>query len=91
MANVHRPWGEFAAAFLAFLASHLDAAHHGSERWQRLAARTPLLPCAALITGRWRPGLRRLSWLRHGLAVLLYASLVLLHQPVIGVSSQPIL
>jgi uncharacterized membrane protein len=63
----------------------------GAEQWQRLAARTSLLPCSALLTGRWRPDPRRLSWLRLVLAVLIYASLVLLHQPVIGVSSQPIL
>lgn len=58
----------------------------GPERWQRLAARTSLLPCAALVGGRWRPDPRRLSWRRVAMAVLLYASLLALHQPVIGVS-----
>jgi uncharacterized membrane protein len=63
----------------------------GPEEWQRLAARTSLLPGSALLTGRWRPDPRRLSWPRLALAVLLYAGLVLLHQPVIGVSPRPVL
>jgi uncharacterized membrane protein len=63
----------------------------GPEQWQRLAARTSLLPCAALIGGRWRPDLRRLSWRRVAIAVLLYGGLLALHQPVIGVSPQPVL
>jgi uncharacterized membrane protein len=61
----------------------------GPEQWQRLAARTSLLPCAALIGGRWRPDPRRLSRRRLALAALLYASLIALHQPVIGVSPRP--
>lgn len=63
----------------------------GPEQWQRLSARTSLLPCAALISGRWHPDLRRLSWRRLALAILLYATLVALHQPVIGVSPRPVL
>jgi uncharacterized membrane protein len=63
----------------------------GPEEWQRLAARTSLLPGSALLTGRWRPDPRRLSWPRLALGVLIYRSLVLLHQPVIGVSSRPML
>jgi uncharacterized membrane protein len=63
----------------------------GPEQWQRLAARTSLLPCSALIAGRWRPDLRRLSWLRLALAIALYGSLLALHQPVIGVSPRPVL
>jgi uncharacterized membrane protein len=59
------------------------------EQWQHLAARTSVLPGAALLAGRWRPDLRQLSWRRLALAALLYASLVLLHQPVIGVSPDP--
>ncbi|HEX5999717.1 MAG TPA: NnrU family protein [Hyphomicrobiaceae bacterium] len=61
----------------------------GEEQWQRLAARTSLIPGAALLTGRWRPDPRRLSLWRLALAFALYVSLVLLHQPVIGVSPQP--
>jgi uncharacterized membrane protein len=61
----------------------------GAAEWLRLAARTSLLPCSALLTGRWRPDLRGLSWRRLMLAVLLYAALVFLHGPVIGVSPRP--
>ena len=63
----------------------------GAEEWHRLAARTSLVPCAALVGGRWRPVPGRLSWRRLALAVLLYAALLALHQPVIGVSPQPVL
>jgi uncharacterized membrane protein len=61
----------------------------GAAQWQQLAARTSLLPLSALLAGRWRPDLKRLSWRRLAVAVLLYASLLLLHQPVIGVSPNP--
>lgn len=62
----------------------------GPHEGQRLAAHTSLLPCSALLTGRWRPDPRLLSWHRLALATLLYAGLVLLHQPVIGVSPLPV-
>jgi uncharacterized membrane protein len=58
----------------------------GRDQWQRLAARTSLLPCSALIAGRWRPDLRELSWQRLAAAALLYVGLVVLHEPAIGVS-----
>jgi uncharacterized membrane protein len=61
----------------------------GAEQWHRLAARTSLSPCAALIDGRWRPDLRRLSWRRLALATLVYGGLIALHQPLIGVSPRP--
>jgi uncharacterized membrane protein len=63
----------------------------GADRWQRLALGTSLLPCAALIAGRWRPDLARLSWRRLALGAVLYGILALLHQPVIGVSSRLLL
>jgi uncharacterized membrane protein len=63
----------------------------GTEAWQRLAARTSLLPCAALIGGRWQPDLRRLSPARLALAALLYGALLALHPTVIGVSPLPVL
>jgi hypothetical protein len=63
----------------------------GHEQWRRLAARTSLLPGSALISGRWRPDPRCLSWWRLGVGALLYAGLVHLHEPVIGVSSRPML
>lgn len=61
----------------------------GSEAWDRLAARTSLLPGSALLTGRWRPDVRAVSWRRLAAAGVLYAALVLLHAPVIGVSPHP--
>jgi uncharacterized membrane protein len=63
----------------------------GPEQWRRLAARTSLLPCSALVSGRWRPNPRTLSWRRFALGALLYGSLVLLHEPVLGVSPRPML
>jgi uncharacterized membrane protein len=61
----------------------------GASEWQRLAARTSLLPCSALLTGRWRPDPRGLSWQRFAAAVLIYGTLLLLHEPVIGLSPLP--
>jgi uncharacterized membrane protein len=61
----------------------------GPEAWQRLAGRTSLLPCSALLTGRWRPDPRGLTWQRLVAAVLVYGALLLLHEPVIGVSPHP--
>lgn len=66
-------------------------ARMGPEQWQRLAARTSLLPGSALITGCWRPDPRRLNWWRLAAGILLYVGLLHLHQPVIGVSSRPML
>ena len=60
----------------------------GRSEWLRLTARSRLLPCAALLTGRWRPyGFPPLS--RVGLWALVWAGLWLLHAPVIGVSPAP--
>jgi uncharacterized membrane protein len=61
----------------------------GATEWQQLAARTSLLPGSALLSGRWRPDPRGLSWQRLAVAALLYAGLMLLHEPVIGVSPYP--
>lgn len=60
----------------------------GAEAWVRLTARTGLVPCAALIAGRWRPkGLPSLS--RTLLWGVCWALLWGLHLPVIGVSPGP--
>lgn len=56
--------------------------------WQRLTAHTSLVPFAALMTGRWRPGLR-LPILRLAAAVLIWAGLWHLHAPLIGVWPAP--
>jgi uncharacterized membrane protein len=86
-------FGTFVAAGIAGMVAIDRRARHvmGAEQWQRLAARTSLLPCAALIGGRWRPDLGRPSWRRLALAALLYGALLALHQPVIGVSPRPVL
>jgi uncharacterized membrane protein len=56
----------------------------GEAEWQRLAARTSLLPFAAMLSGRWRPrGLPSLVRLATWAAV--WAALWHLHEPVIGV------
>jgi uncharacterized membrane protein len=59
--------------------------------WDRLAARTSLIPCAALFDGRWRPSVRRIDPLRIGLAVLVWGLLLSMHAPVVGVSPLPLL
>jgi uncharacterized membrane protein len=60
----------------------------GREEWQRLAARTSAFPLSALASGRWRP--RGLPDIRRvGIAVLVWATLLALHRPVIGVSPLP--
>lgn len=60
----------------------------GDAIWRAMAARTSLIPCAALVTGRWRPA----TWpnpLRLALWLLVWAGLWHLHTPVIGVSPLP--
>lgn len=56
----------------------------GQAEWQRLAARTGLIPFAALLQGRWRPqGLP--SWPRLVLFAILWPAVWHLHEPIIGV------
>jgi uncharacterized membrane protein len=61
----------------------------GRHTWDTLAARTSLVPCAALLDGRWRPSVRQIDPLRLGIAVLVWAILLSVHSPVIGVSPLP--
>lgn len=62
----------------------------GEAEWNRLAAKTSLVPFAALLSGRWRPDPRRLNG---GAAIRLLASLILYwvlvaaHERVIGVTA----
>lgn len=60
----------------------------GAEEWARLSAATANIPFAALIRGAWRPT-RGPTWLRVGIAVLVWAGLWYLHAPVIGLSPAP--
>lgn len=60
----------------------------GPTEWQRLTARTGLIPLAALFTGRWRP-LGPPPVLRSLLAMAIWAGLWHLHAPVIGVWPAP--
>lgn len=61
----------------------------GRDTWETLAAKTSLVPCAALFDGRWRPSFRRIEPLRLGVALLVWAILLSMHAPVIGVSPLP--
>lgn len=60
----------------------------GLAEFQRLAARTSLIPFAALLTGRWRPR-RWPSALRLTIAIFAWAAIFHLHELVIGLSPAP--
>ena len=55
----------------------------GKAEWERLTARTGIVPFAALLTGRWRP--QGISWARLVIWAFVWAALWHLHMPVIGV------
>jgi uncharacterized membrane protein len=64
----------------------------GADEWRRLAARTSIVPFAAVFSGRWRPSgvnidaelvMRLLG------AAALYTILLSLHEPTIGVAPFP--
>jgi len=61
----------------------------GAANWRRLSHRTSQFPLAALVGRRWRPSLGENNLFRLIAAVGLYAGLLALHQPVIGVSPLP--
>jgi uncharacterized membrane protein len=61
----------------------------GESEWQRLTAHTSLVPAAALISGRWRPDIRRLSVRRFFVGLVAWLGLLVLHPIVIGVSPLP--
>lgn len=60
----------------------------GVAEWQRLTARTSLIPFAALLAGRWRPAVGPSLW-RAALWLAVWAGLWILHAPLIGVSPAP--
>jgi uncharacterized membrane protein len=61
----------------------------GAAEWRRLSHSASQLPLAALVGRRWRPSLGKNNLFRLIAAVGLYAGLLALHQPFIGVSSLP--
>ena len=56
----------------------------GAAEWQRLTARTGLVPLAALVSGRWRPQ-GPPSLVRLAIWAIAWALVWHLHEPVIGV------
>jgi len=70
------------------LVEHRRRAAMGQGEWQRLTARTSLLPLTALLSGRWQPQ-RLPSLIRLALWLLIWAGIWHLHAPVIGVWPGP--
>lgn len=71
-----------------FIVERRRASAMGPKTWQSLTARTSLLPVAALLSGRWRPGAtpslpRTVFWL------VSWIVLWIMHAPIIGVSPAP--
>lgn len=62
----------------------------GEGEWQRLSAYSSNLPFAALFRSQRLPRLRRADLWRLTAALLLYALLLLAHEPVIGVPPVPL-
>ena len=60
-----------------------------AAEWRRLSHRTSQVPLAALVGRRWRPSLGENSLFRLIVAIGVYAGLLALHQPFIGVSPFP--
>ena len=61
----------------------------GTAEWLRLSAHTSFVPLVALFTGRWFPSPHHLDFFRLLAATVLYFSLLMLHDIVIGVSPLP--
>jgi len=62
----------------------------GVAEWARLAARTSLVPLAAVVTGRHRTRGPR-EWLRVVVAVVAFVALLLAHGDLLGVSALPLI
>ncbi|MCB2107556.1 MAG: NnrU family protein [Rhodobacteraceae bacterium] len=60
----------------------------GIEPWRQMTAATSIIPFWGIVTGKAAMPWRALSW-RAALTAVLYAVLIWLHQPVIGVSPLP--
>ncbi|HEY9078492.1 NnrU family protein [Magnetovibrio sp.] len=61
----------------------------GEEKWRRLTAPTSSFPMWAVLRGRTRLDLKGIGWLRVVGAVVLYGTILLSHEYVIGVSPLP--
>lgn len=84
-------FGLFAASGLAGMAvlDRRKQREWGPELWAKRAARTSLVPFAAVFAGRFRGAGLRVEPLRAGSALALYLTLLLSHQAVIGLSPLP--
>lgn len=81
------PFAAFAA--LGMLAiDRRNRRNWGQAEWARLSAKTSLIPFSALIQSRWQPHTRP-SIPRLIIALALWATLLILHPIVIGVSPYP--
>lgn len=60
----------------------------GQAEWQRLTAKTSLVPLTALIQARWHPR-ARISFLRLAISCLIWVAFLHLHPAIIGVSPLP--
>jgi len=59
------------------------------EAWNDFAARTSLVPFAAIVAERTRLDLREIGWGRAALAAVLYMAFLYAHRPIFGVAPLP--
>ncbi|HCZ48177.1 MAG TPA: NnrU family protein [Gammaproteobacteria bacterium] len=59
------------------------------EGWKVFTRQTSYIPFAAILSGRNRLAVRELSWIASLAALLVFVVLLVLHQPVLGVSPFP--
>jgi uncharacterized membrane protein len=86
------PFGLFAAFGIAgmFMLDARNRREWGKDLWRRRAARTSIIPFAAVAAGDFRfGGLRRQHIVRTLAALALYLVLLMSHQAIIGVSPFP--
>lgn len=70
---------------------HIDRRRRAAlgEGWERFAAKTSLVPFAAILAGRGRLSLREIGVARPVIGLVLYAAMLHLHRMIIGVSAMP--
>jgi uncharacterized membrane protein len=76
------------AIFGAVLQDHRKAATYGAS-WDHFAAKTSFIPFLAILQGRARLSPGEIGWWRIGLAVVIWAILLHLHQWLFGVPPLP--